>query len=139
MSYSRNDAAVSRRQCLRQLSLPVMAASLGPTLFAGPAAAEQASEAIPEKLLGAGVYNVRDFGAKGDGSTLDTAAVQAAIDACNKDKGGIVLVPAGDFLVGTIELKSNVTLHLAAKGRLLGSGKGEDYKAGSGLPASNGN
>ncbi len=38
--------------------------------------------------LGARIYNIRDFGAKGDGSTLDTAAVQAAIDACNKDQGG---------------------------------------------------
>ncbi|HTQ10549.1 MAG TPA: glycosyl hydrolase family 28-related protein, partial [Fimbriimonadaceae bacterium] len=52
--------------------------------------------------------NVRDFGAKGDGVTLDTAAVQSAIDAANKDQGGIVLVPAGVFVIGTVELKSNV-------------------------------
>jgi len=45
--------------------------------------------------LGARTYNIRDFGAKGDGTTLDTAAVQAAIDACHKDQGGTVLVPAG--------------------------------------------
>lgn len=133
-----HDAVLSRRQCLRQLSLPVVAASLGPSLLAERAADEQ-STATPNKSLGADIYNVRDFGAKGDGNTLDTAAVQAAIDACTKDRGGIVLVPAGDFLVGTLELKSNVTLHLAAQGRLLGSAKIEDYKAGSGLPPSNGN
>jgi hypothetical protein len=85
------------------------------------------------------VYNIRDFGAKGDGQTLDTAAVQAAIDACNKDKGGTVLIPAGDFVVGTVELKSNVTLHLSPSGRLLGSGKPEHYSAGKGVPPGNGN
>ena len=42
----------------------------------------------------AAIYNIRDFGAKGDGATLDTAAVQAAIDACHRDRGGTVIVPA---------------------------------------------
>src|SRR5438093_9983823 len=100
---------------------------------AGPArAAEPAG-------LGANVYNVRDFGAKGDGATLDTRAVQAAIDACTRDRGGVVLVPAGDFVIGTVELKSDVTLRLAARGRLLGSPRPEDYHAGNGVPPSNGN
>jgi hypothetical protein len=84
-------------------------------------------------------YNVRDFGAAGDGKTLDTAAVQKAIDACSADRGGTVLIPAGDFLVSTIELKSNVTLHLAPAGRLLGSGNPADYSAGKGVPSGNGN
>ena len=88
---------------------------------------------------GSRVYNVRDFGAKGDGQNLDTAAIQAAIDACFKANGGIVLVPAGDFIVGTLELKSNVTFHLAAQGRLLGSPKIEHYSAGKGVPSGNGN
>ncbi len=89
--------------------------------------------------LGARIYNVRDFGAKGDGQAQDTAAVQAAIDACTKDSGGTVLIPAGDFVVGTVELKSNVTLHIAASGRLLGSDKPEHYSAGKGVPPGNGN
>src|SRR4029453_4325737 len=55
------------------------------------------------------------------------------------DKGGTVLIPAGSFVVGTLELKSNVTLHLAAQGRLLGSGSPEHYKAGNGIPPGNGN
>lgn len=90
-------------------------------------------------ILGARIYNVRDFGARGDGQTLDTAAVQSAIDACNRDKGGTVVIPAGDFIVGTVELKSNVTLHVSAAGRLLGSGKPEHYTAGKGVPPGNGN
>lgn len=100
---------------------------------AGAAFAAQAG------AVGVRLYDVRDYGARGDGTTLDTAAVQAAIDACARDRGGTVLVPAGDFLIGTVELKSNVTLHIAAAGRLLGSGKASDYSAGKGVPASNGN
>jgi polygalacturonase len=108
---------------------------------AGAGFAAQAGRAAPvaADAMGARVYNVRDHGAKGDGKTLDTAAVQSAIDACNKDRGGTVLVPAGDFLVGTVELKSNVTLHIAASGKLLGSATPGDFSAGKGVPPSNGN
>ena len=106
-------------------------------LFATPGLAFQAGR--PGPVAGMAVYNVRDYGAKGDGATLDTAAVQAAIDACTRDHGGIVLIPAGDFVVGTVELKSNVTLQLAASGRLLGSANPNDYSAGKGVPPSNGN
>jgi len=94
--------------------------------------AQQQTTAPPD--LGARVYNVRTYGAKGDGKTLDTAAIQTAIDTCTRERGGTVLIPAGDFVVGTVELKSNVTLHLAAAGRLLGSAKPEDYRAGTGVP-----
>src|ERR1051326_6860949 len=110
---------------------------LAATPLALPLAAQP--QAAPSVDLGARVYNVRAFGAKGDGTTLDTAAVQSAIDACTRDRGGTVLVPAGDFVVGTVELKSNVTLHLAAAGRLLGSDKPGDYSAGKGVPPGNGN
>jgi hypothetical protein len=91
------------------------------------------------KLAGADIYNVRDYGAKGDGKTLDTLAIQSAIDKCFNQKGGTVLIPAGNFLSGTLELKSNVTLHLSATGKLLGSPKREDYTAGKGVPSGNGN
>jgi hypothetical protein len=131
---------LSRRKLLAQMSMPPLAASLGVTMFGVPeAAAQPLSTQSVDKVLGTRVYNVRDFGALGDGQTLDTTAVQAAIDACNREKGGMVLVPAGNFVVGTIELKSNVTLHLAAQGRLLGSAKIEHYKAGNGVPPGNGN
>jgi len=92
-----------------------------------------------DKLSGAHVYNVREYGAMGDGKTLDTKAIQSAIDKCCTDKGGTVLLPAGDFLSGTLELKSNVTLHLSAGAKLLGSPRREDYTAGKGIPSGNGN
>src|SRR5947209_5686896 len=84
-------------------------------LGVGPAAASALlaagsaqGQTTADKSLGAKTYNVRDFGAKGDGVTLDTAAVQAAIDACHRDQGGMVLVPAGVFIIGAVEMKSNV-------------------------------
>jgi polygalacturonase len=109
------------------------------TALTSYAQASDASPAAAAPALGARVYNVRDFGARGDGTTLDTTAVQAAIDACNRDRGGTVLVPAGDFLIGTIELKSNITLHLSAQGRLLGSADIAHYRAGRDIPRGNGN
>jgi hypothetical protein len=139
---NKEEMSFSRRRWLNQVSKPVIAASLGSVLFGATetAAAEPPDNSLSDpKDLGARLYNIRDFGAKGDGVTLDTAAVQSAIDACNRDKGGVVVVPAGDFLIGTIELKSNVTLHLSALGRLLGSGNPENYKAGNGIPPGNGN
>lgn len=130
---------LSRRQWFERMTIPALAvagaALPGISAHATPASANDKKD----NLLGARVYNVRDFGAKGDGKTLDTAAIQTAIDTCNKDNGGTVLIPAGDFICGTVELKSNVTLHLATKGRLLGSTRREDYSAGKGVPQSNGN
>ncbi len=138
----------SRREWLEQMAVPTAALTLGSTAL-GPAFgsasfspdpfAAHSNSGVDEKSLGARTYNVRDFGAKGDGVVIDTMAVQAAIDACNRDRGGTVLVPAGNFVIGTIELKSYVTLHLAAQGKLLGSANPEHYKAGNGIPPGNGN
>lgn len=96
------------------------------------AATEENSSADLDK--GARVYDLRAYGAKGDGTTLDTMALQRAIDACNADGGGTVLVPAGTFLIGTVEIKSNVTLHIAAAGKLLGSARAQDYHAVDAIP-----
>ncbi|MGH7952520.1 MAG: glycoside hydrolase family 28 protein, partial [Limisphaerales bacterium] len=126
---------LSRRKWLGLVSTPALAASLGAGAFVEKiSAAEPATNATIKNDLGARIYNIRDFGAKGDGETLDTAAVQAAIDACNKDQGGIVLAPAGVFVIGTVEMKSNVTLRIAAGGTLLGSGHGKDYYAANAIP-----
>jgi polygalacturonase len=119
----------SRRAWLERISLPAAGAAIVPAFHSPRRDAPPAAS---------GVYNVRHFGAKGDGAALDTAAVQAAIDACARD-GGVVVVPAGDFVIGTVELKSRVTLHLAERGRLLGSGRIEHYHAGHGVPPGNGN
>jgi polygalacturonase len=57
-------------------------------------------------------FNIVQFGAKADGISLNTKSISQAIDACNKKGGGVVLVPAGFWLTGPLELKSNVQLHL---------------------------
>lgn len=74
------------------------------------------------------VINIRSFGAIGDGVAMETKAIQASIDACHDAGGGIVRVPAGDFQIGTIELKSNVTLSLDYGATLLGSINKDDYR-----------
>jgi hypothetical protein len=131
---NRDLPTVSRRRWVRAISAGGAAAALG----AAPAFAQATGRAAGADSadLGTRGYNIRDFGAKGDGKTNDTAAVQAAIDAGAKDQGGMVVVPAGAFLIGTIELKSNVTLHVAAAGKLLGSQDGAHYRAATGVPTS---
>jgi len=109
----------------------VIAAGL---LDGGTLASARTKPAVNNDDLGARVYNIRAYGAKGDKTTVDTAAVQAAIDACAGDGGGTVLVPAGTFVIGTTELKSNVTLHVAAGGTLLGSADGKQYHAVDAIP-----
>lgn len=66
-----------------------------------------------------GVYHVRDYGAKGDGKTLDHIAINKAIEAANANGGGQVVLSAGTYLCGSIRMKSNVDLHLTAGARIL--------------------
>ena len=63
----------------------------------------------------------------GDAQTLDTAAFQAAIDTCHEQGGGTVWVPAGQYVIGTIFFRDNITLHLDAGATLLGSMRPDDY------------
>ncbi|MFL9831500.1 glycosyl hydrolase family 28 protein [Flavobacterium sp. ST-87] len=72
------------------------------------------------------VYNVYDFGAKGDGTTNDQTAIQKAIDAC-KEKGGTVVLEKGTFLTGQIVLVNNLTLQIEPSATLLGI-KSDDEK-----------
>lgn len=61
----------------------------------------------------ADVFNVKDFGAKGDGVTLDSPAINAAIEEAVANGGGQIYLPAGTYLSGSIRLKSNIDLHLS--------------------------
>ena len=72
-------------------------------------------------------YNILDFGAKPDGSTLCTEAIQKAVERCAQDGGGTVHLPAGIWLTGTIYLESHVTLQLDSGCVLLGSKEKKDY------------
>jgi len=86
---------------------------------------------IPEKTMttspNKSTFNVLDYGATGDGQTLDTAALQAAIEACSRAGGGTVYVPAGQYVTGSLFLKSHITLYLEAGSTLLGSQNVADY------------
>ena len=66
------------------------------------------------------VYNIKDFGAVGDGKTLNTASIQDAVDYCAKAGGGMVYVPPGEFVTGPIFLRSNINFHISEGATLLG-------------------
>jgi hypothetical protein len=72
-------------------------------------------------------FDVRDYGARGDGVSLDTKAIQKAIDACSADGGGMVFVPSGDYPIGTVVMKDNTNLCLSAGARILGTSNFRDY------------
>ncbi|HET7536537.1 MAG TPA: glycosyl hydrolase family 28-related protein [Candidatus Didemnitutus sp.] len=72
-------------------------------------------------------YNVRDFGAKGDGAAKDTAAFQKALDTCAVNGGGEVVVPAGRYLIGSVQLGTRTILRLAVDSVIAGSPDADDY------------
>ena len=76
---------------------------------------------------GAKDWLATDFGAKADGQTLNTAILQAAIDHISANGGGRLVFKGGDFVSGTIYIKSGVTLHIEGGARLLGSLNPWDY------------
>ena len=72
-------------------------------------------------------YNVRDFGAVGDGTTKDTVAFQKALDACAVGGGGDVMVPAGKYLIGSVQMGYGTILRLETNSVIIGSGDAVDY------------
>ena len=66
-----------------------------------------------------GPFNVRDYGAVGDGKTLDSPAINKAIEACAAAGGGTVWIPAGTYLSGSIRLTNNLNLHIDAGATIL--------------------
>lgn len=90
-----------------------------------------ASDEVTGKPVVDNVFNVRDFGATGNPGVNSTMAVRSAVDACFAAGGGIVFVPPGDYTVGTIRLKDNVTLHLEAGATFFLSQDANDFIQGS--------
>jgi polygalacturonase len=88
-------------------------AAVDPKASHAKATGVQASNAGATPLHSLAAFlNVRDFGAAGDAKTIDSPAINAAIDAADKAGGGTVLFPAGNYLCYSIHLKSNVSLYL---------------------------
>ena len=79
-------------------------------------------------LVVAQTYNILNYGAKGDGISINTAAINDAVNKCSENGGGTVLVPPGTFITGTIFLKSNVELCLQRGSELKGSANLADYQ-----------
>ncbi|MFH5885427.1 glycoside hydrolase family 28 protein [Halalkalibaculum sp. DA3122] len=118
------DNSMSRREALGMGTTLAAGFSLFPSIISSNALRRNARE-----------FNVMDYGAEGDGTTLDTEAIQQAIDKASDAGGGArVLLPGGhSYLTGTIELKSNIDFHLADDAELLISTNREDYKTGAAI------
>lgn len=104
------------------------AAALAPGLARGTRPTAIPASAPEYPGASGAVFNILQFGAKGDGKSKDTAAIQAAIDAAGKT-GGTVVFPAGDYLSGTLRLRSSVALYLGPGSRLTASPNKADFDA----------
>ncbi len=87
----------------------------------------QIIENIKEPSFSSSSYNITDFGAVGNGSTLNTQAINKAIEVCSINGGGTVIVPKGVFLTGAIHLQNNVNLHITENATLKFSTNPTDY------------
>jgi polygalacturonase len=96
-----------RRDFLRTGSIGMAAAALPVVSFAATA-----QDGAKETVASMGLFDVRKYGATGDGKTLDTVAVNQAIEAASAAGGGVVVFPAGMYLCFSIRLKSQVHLYL---------------------------
>src|SRR5688500_16376959 len=108
----------NRRQFLHQLTIGAAGVALFPQLAFGQNDAWSTEypkilERIKSPKFPKRSFSILKFGAKAGGTFDCRAAINKAIDACNKAGGGTVVVPAGEFLTGAIRLKSNVNLHVS--------------------------
>jgi polygalacturonase len=121
------DLKYGRRNFLKRAGQGLAAVPLL-TTFPALLGAQKASKTKEAAAVAPKVHlNVRDMGAKGNGTTKDTLALQQALDRANLLGGGEVLVPAGDYLTGPLMLHSNTTLRIEEGASLLGSPDIADY------------
>src|ERR1035437_3083068 len=85
------------------------------------------AQGIPLPVIPDATFNVTNYGAVGDGRTMNTAAIQKTVDAASAAGGGTVLVPAGKFLTGPFTLASSINLHLARDAFILISDEMTNY------------
>ena len=133
MSNSSTPGLAARRSFLKQSLQAIAAAPVLRTLaFAEPQAKQPKPQPRPKPQPAAStkpalILNVRDYGALGDGATKDTVAIQQTIDRCAVLGGGEVLIPAGNYLTGAIQLRSRTLLRLAPDAILTGTANMDDY------------
>jgi polygalacturonase len=101
-----NGSISSRRELLR-------VGGIGMAAMASPALMAQDSKLSSTGATALGIFDIRTYGAAGDGKTVDSPAIDKAITAASSAGGGTVLFPAGTWLCFSIHLKSNVALYLA--------------------------
>jgi polygalacturonase len=109
-------AGVRRRDLIKVVGGGVLGAIGMQAALAEPAAAKKAPPAPAGHV---GVFDVKEFGATGDGKTIDSDAINKAIDAASAAGGGTVQLPAGTYASYSVHLKSNITLELGAGATLL--------------------
>lgn len=90
---------------------------------------------LAKHSIAASTFNILDYGAKGDGTTLDTMAIQKAIDAASRDSGTVLIPAKKTFLISTLELKGGIDFRI--DGTLLISTNQADYAGDGVLTASN--
>src|SRR5579875_167638 len=103
---------MQRREVLK-LSPLALAGTVGYVALSADA------QTVPHATAAEAIFNVRQFGAAGDGKTVDTPAVNAALAAVAAKGGGTVVFPAGDYICFTIHLQSNVDLYLSRGARII--------------------
>ena len=104
------------------LFTPTLMRNLGAILMLSALAGFGATAPTPTET-----FDVRKFGAKGDGRTVETVAIQTAINRCRDAGGGTIIVPPGSYLTGTLRLFSNVHLIVQPGAVLKGSKELSDY------------
>ncbi|MFD1769215.1 glycoside hydrolase family 28 protein [Sphingobacterium suaedae] len=101
---------------------------LGLLAFSTAWAQQPARPTIQQVSFPTDTLSISSFGAKGDGQYLNTEAINKAISTCSEKGGGVVLVPAGLWLTGPIEMKSNVNLHIGRDAVVLFTDDFTQYK-----------